>query len=47
MKDKWADRTEVIPIDLSDAEYARLRARAAQEGLTLEEYFRVCLGFPP
>jgi hypothetical protein len=47
MRDKWDDQTALIPLDLSDTEYALLLARAAQQGLTLEEYCRRILGFPP
>jgi hypothetical protein len=47
MRDKWDDRTALIPLDLTEAEYALLLARAAQQGLTLEEYCRRALGFSP
>ena len=47
MQDKWADRTELVSFELSDAEYAAFRARAAQHGLTPEEYIRLLLGLPP
>jgi siderophore synthetase component len=45
--DKWADRTELITLELSDAESAAFCARAAQRGLTPEEYIRTLLGLPP
>jgi hypothetical protein len=47
MRDKWTDRTEVMAFELSDAEYAAFCARAAQHGLTPEEYVRTLLGLPP
>lgn len=49
MADKWDERT--CQLDLSDsfsaAEKADLERRADQAGLTLEEYLRTRLGFPP
>lgn len=45
--DKWATRTREIWVDLTDEEEAVLIARAAGKGLTLEEYFRTCVGFEP
>jgi hypothetical protein len=45
--DKWATRTHEIEVDLTEEEEAMLTAKAAKKGLTLEEYFRVCCGFPP
>lgn len=45
--DKWATRTHETWIELSDEEKAMVTAKAAAMGLTLEEYFRVCCGFPP
>jgi hypothetical protein len=46
-KDKWADRTRVVYMELSDEQEAMFRRKAAQQGLTLEEYIRTRLGFPP
>ena len=45
-KDKWAERTRVIDMELTDAEAANLTKKAARCGLTLEEYLRTLLGFP-
>lgn len=45
--DKWAGRTREGWIDLTDEEDAMLTARAARKGLTLEEYLRTLMGFPP
>ena len=46
-KDKWAERTRVVDMDLSAEEEAMLTKKAAKRGLTLEEYIRTLLGFPP
>ena len=45
--DKWTARTKVIEYEFSDEELNMLEARAAERGLTLEEYLRTCLGFEP
>jgi len=45
--DKWTLRKKVIYMDLTDEEEAILMAKAAQYGLTVEEYVRTCLGCPP
>ena len=45
--DKWMARTIAVDLELTDEEEAMLKARAAQEGLTLEEYIRTVLGCPP
>jgi hypothetical protein len=46
-KDKWADRIIAVDLEFSEAEEAMLTAKAAQKGLTLEEYVRTLLGYPP
>ena len=45
--DKWAGRTVVVDLGLTEEEKAMLEARAAQLGLTFEEYIRTLLGYPP
>ena len=45
--DKWTLRIHVVDLELTDEEEAMLTARAAQYGLTLEEYVRTLLGYPP
>lgn len=45
--DKWTLRTHVVDFELTDEEEAMLMIRAAQYGLTLEEYVRTLLGCPP
>ncbi len=45
--DKWTARTIVTELELTDEEEAMLTAKAAQNGLTLEEYIRTLLGYPP
>jgi len=45
--DKWAERTSTIEAEFSDEEWALLTARAAEKGLTVEEYLRVRLGLEP
>lgn len=44
---RGADRTIAVDLDLTEAEEAMLTARAAQKGLTLEEYIRTLLGYAP
>ena len=44
--DKWAARTKTFRLELTADEHAYLTAKAAQQGLTLEEYLRTCCGFP-
>ena len=46
-KDKWAERTRVVYMELSREQEAMFRRKAAQQGLTLEEYIRTRLGFQP
>jgi len=45
--DKWADRTFAVDLILTEDEEAALTAKAAQLGLTPEEYVRTRLGFTP
>jgi len=45
--DKWADRTVVVDLELTDEEEAILTARASEKGLTVEEYIRTLMGCPP
>ncbi len=45
--DKWTARNIVTELELTDEEEAMLTAKAAQNGLTLEEYIRTLLGYPP
>lgn len=45
--DKWAARTSKLECELSDEELELLEGRAAERGLTLEEYFRTCMGLEP
>lgn len=45
--DKWTRRTHAVDLELTDEEEAILTAKAAQYGLTLEEYIRTQLGCPP
>lgn len=45
--DKWAARTKTMEIELTAEEEAFYTAKAAKQGLTLEEYIRTRLGFPP
>jgi hypothetical protein len=45
--DKWAARKIVTELELTGEEEAMLTAKAAQNGLTLEEYIRTLLGYPP
>jgi hypothetical protein len=45
--DKWTARTVAIDLELTDEEEAMLTAKAAQCGLTLEEYIRTVVGCPP
>ena len=45
--DKWAARTQTLAIELTAGDKAILTAEAAKQGLTLEEYLRTCLGYPP
>ena len=43
--DKWAARTVVTECEFTDEELDMLKRRAAERGLTLEEYLRTCMGF--
>ena len=45
--DKWATRTRETWVEFTDEEEAMLTAKAAKKGLTLEEYLRTLVGFPP
>jgi hypothetical protein len=45
--DKWAARTQTLATELTASDEAILTAEAAKKGLTLEEYLRTCLGYPP
>ncbi len=45
--DKWTMRTHAVDLELTDEQEAMLTAKAAQYGLTLEEYVRTLLGCPP
>lgn len=45
--DKWTARKIAVDLELTDEEEAMLTARAAQQGLTLEEYIRTLLSCPP
>lgn len=45
--DKWTARTMAVDIQLTDEEEAMLTGKAAQYGLTLEEYVRTLVGCPP
>jgi hypothetical protein len=44
--DKWAARTNAFQFEVTANEHAFLTAKAAEQGLTLEEYIRTCCGFP-
>lgn len=44
---QFTARTIAVDLELTGKEEAMLTARAAQEGLTLEEYIRTLLGYPP
>jgi len=46
-KDKWEARNIVTELELTDEEEAMLMAKAAQNGLTFEEYIRTLLGYLP
>ena len=45
--DKWATRTHETWVEFTEEEETMLTARAAKKGLTLEEYLRTLVGFPP
>jgi len=45
--DKWTLRNIVADIDLTDEEEAILNAKAAEFGITVEEYIRMMVGCQP
>jgi hypothetical protein len=45
--DKWTLRTHVVDIEVTDEEEAIISAKAAEFGITVEEYIRMMVGCQP
>jgi hypothetical protein len=49
MKTKTAEQPAIVTTDIewSDEELAIVTAKAGRAGLSVENYLRACLGYPP